>query len=220
MDHDTKHLQRSRNSSTFSISHPRYIAWNGDYEVVNRGDLDETPVQKYQRLNCEVRELIEELEEAKKAAKEDAGADGKESLVNVANKVIGLQEELTSLNLEERLGSDMLKSLQDPRGAANARLLAHLEKLKGSGTSGSGKAAAGDAAKDDESAVTYELLMKPNTAKMEQMERIAQFDKRLEFLEKTLGVAPESLVRNCSQFVICAARKAESFFPFLSDFWF
>ena len=40
-----------------------YIAWSGEFELVpgGEGGERETPMQKYQRLNCEVRELLDDI---------------------------------------------------------------------------------------------------------------------------------------------------------------
>ena len=90
-----------------------YVCWSGDLELAG-SDEAETPIQKYQRLNCEVRELHEELLAAKDN-EESKKEGGNESLGNVALKVSGLQEELTRLRLEEVLGSQVLRDLQDPQ---------------------------------------------------------------------------------------------------------
>ena len=42
--------------------------------------------------------------------------------------------------------------------------------------------------------MTYELLMKPETSKLDDQKRIAQLDKRLEHLEKILAYTPENMV--------------------------
>ena len=163
-----------------------YIAWSGEFELAAQGE-SETPLQKYQRLNCEVRELLEELETAKKA---DRAKEG--DLTNTAKKVSGLQEELAKLKLEEALGSEAIKDLQDPSNAANAKLMAHLERLKKGPKKADGSAKSTDATKGDQ--VTYELMMKPEASKLEAKEMVAKFDKRLEALEKALGATPEALV--------------------------
>jgi len=41
--------------------------------------------------------------------------------------------------------------------------------------------------------LTYELLMKPETSKLDDQKRIAQLDKRLEHLEKILAYTPENM---------------------------
>ena len=55
-------------------------------------------------------------------------------------------------------------------------------------------AAAAAASGEDEGGVTYELLMKPDNAKLEGGERMAGLDKRLEAIEKALGANSEAMV--------------------------
>lgn len=160
-----------------------YISWSGDFELAARGET-ETPLQKYQRLNCEVRELVEELEEAKKAKETNEG-----ELAKVAMRVSGLQEELVSLKLEEVLGSEAIKSMQDPGSATAEKLLAHLERLK------LGSSSSKDGSKNSQA----ETKKTEAAAKLDAKEITAKFDKRLEALEKALGANPEAMVRSYSQ---------------------
>ncbi len=65
----------------------RYICWSGDFELAGPGET-ETPLQKYHRLNFEVRELMEELEESqKKTSGASEGLSGVGALASVAAKV-------------------------------------------------------------------------------------------------------------------------------------
>ena len=71
--------------------------------------------------------------------------------------------------------------------------MAQLEEIKGK--SAGNVVNSGDRKKgSDGELVTYELLMKPETTRMEEKAALARFDKRLEALEKALGVSPESMV--------------------------
>lgn len=88
-----------------------YVSWSGELELITDGDK-ETPMQKYQRLKCEMGELSEEVAELEKKAKDDGSSGDKKTLGGVASKVSGLLEELNKLKLEETLGSEMLKDLQ------------------------------------------------------------------------------------------------------------
>ena len=45
------------------------------------------------------------------------------NLVGIARQTTALQDELSALKLEEALGSELLKSLEDPRGSAKDKLL-------------------------------------------------------------------------------------------------
>merc|ERR1711973_758348 len=200
-----KHLDTSRLDFSDTIRKSRlqggYVAWSGDLEAVgaNCGE-PETIVQKYQRLNCEVRELLDEIQKAK----EDEGGDstvlgvtsgGKpgQSLAAIAKQTTQLQDTLANLKLEETLGSEIIKRLDDPSGAAKEKLLLQLEALKNvklsTGTGGVDK----NTAAVSEENVTYELLMKPESSKLDDQKRIAELDRRLEHLEKMLAFSPERM---------------------------
>ena len=45
------------------------------------------------------------------------------------------------------------------------------------------------------SSVLYELLMKPETSKMEDTRRVADIERRLESIEKAVGAAPDKMVK-------------------------
>jgi hypothetical protein len=49
------------------------------------------------------------------------------NLVGIARQTTALQEELAALKLEEVLGSELLKSLEDPSGAAKEKLLVQVK---------------------------------------------------------------------------------------------
>jgi hypothetical protein len=63
----------------------------------------------------------------------------------------------------------------------------------------SGKSGSGDAS----SSVLYELLMKPETSKMEEQRRVAEIERRLEAIEKAVGAAPDKMVRICYTLILC-----------------
>ena len=74
-----------------------YIAWTGDYELAGKDD-QESLDQKYQRLNCEVRQLLEDLEDLKKSGTEKVR---NQSLVGLTKLTADLQDQLSGLKLEE-----------------------------------------------------------------------------------------------------------------------
>jgi hypothetical protein len=93
----------------------RYVTWSGDLELVNRAsDESETALQRYNRLNCEVNELWEEVNGIRKAAEGDEKGDKKgDAAANlVAAKVSTLQDELSKMRLEETLGTALVKNLE------------------------------------------------------------------------------------------------------------
>ena len=159
-----------------------YIAWTGDYELAGKGE-EETLDQKYQRLNCEVRQLLDDLEDLKNSGATEKV--GNQSLVGLAKQTAMLQDQLSGMKLEEYLGSNPVKDLQDPNGSTKKKLLTQIEQLK------TGKPEASKQKANDE--IMYELLMKPDTSKLEEQQRLAVFESRLEALEKTLGPTPEKM---------------------------
>ena len=83
--------------------------------------------------------------------------------------------------------------MQDPSGSTKRKLLTQIEQLK---------ASKADTANTDkkvtpssgDSQVMYELMMKPDTSKMEERQKLAIFESRLEALEKVLGPSEQKMV--------------------------
>ncbi|CAB3378752.1 Hypothetical predicted protein [Cloeon dipterum] len=187
--------------------HPRtgYDAVSVEYEVVGRGEK-ETPIQKFQRLQCEITELTEEINQLKGSAKED-----NQAVPSVTN-VQGLSQQLTELRLEEQLGSELVASLADPQGAelrwayhqfiwtviisqdnfSLRKLLTQIELSKSTDKAG-GKMAGGDSKRLDNS--SYELHFRPEQMKLQQTARVAQLEQRLHALETAVGDVPNKMSR-------------------------
>ena len=180
-----------------------HIAWIGEYELAgSKSDSKETetPLQKYQRLNCEVRELLEELDLAKQHETDNMnGGKAGQSLIGVASQTSQLQEQLSKLKLEERLGSDVVKQLNDPRGTAKDKLFAKLNAVKDVTGGPMGKENLATKPKGtvdgsvDQSKVMYELLMKPEAAKLEEHIQVAEVEKRVENIEKLMAFSSDKL---------------------------
>lgn len=193
-----KQLDTSRLDFSDTIRKSRlqggYVAWSGDYETVGTNEGEpETLLQKYQRLNCEVRELLGEIEKAKEDGSDAIiGGGGKpgQSLAAIAMQTTQLQDTLSNLKLEETLGSELIKRLDDPSGSAKEKLLLQLDALKNVKMCSEKKDASGASGGEN---VTYELLMKPETSKLDDQKRIAELDKRLENLEKILAFSPDKM---------------------------
>ena len=109
----------------------------------------------------------------------------------MAKQTASLQDQLSGLKLEEYLGSEPVKDLQDPSGATKRKLLTQIEQLKVSKTTA---ATPTDNRMPQENQVMYELMMKPDTSKMEERQKLALFESRLESLEKVLGPSQQKLV--------------------------
>ena len=165
-----------------------------EYELAGTGSSaagTETPLQKYQRLNCEVRELLEEIDAAKCQATEKASSEKHaHSLVGIATQTNQLQDQLSKLKLEEMLGSSLVKKLDDPRGNAKEKLMSQLQAVSEPTNGGKVKS---KSTNDDDSKVMYELLMKPNVASFEDHVQIAEMEKRLDSLEKVIAASPDKM---------------------------
>jgi len=167
-----------------------YIAWTGDFELAGEGEK-ETPEQKYQRLNCDVRQLMDELEKLKESGAEKVG---NQSLIGLAKQTALLQDQLAGLKLEEYLGSAPVKDLQDPSGSTKQKLLTQIEQLKSSKVDTAATTIDKKVTpSSDDNQVMYELMMKPDTSKMEERQKLALFESRLEGLEKVLGPSQQKL---------------------------
>lgn len=88
-----------------------YDARSGDWELVGDGKK-ETVLQKYQRLQCEMKELFEEVNAIKDIGKE---SDTSSCLVTKEQVEESLKK-LSDLKLEETLGVDIVRSITDPEG--------------------------------------------------------------------------------------------------------
>ena len=167
-----------------------YITWTGDYEIDGSASVGkETPLQKYQRLNCEVRELLDEIETT---VKKD-GPENSKTMAGLARQTAQLQELLMAHKLEDTLGSDLVKRLEDPRSAVKEQLLAQLDALKNSDSSNHPKTIEGTEKVYSSKPAMYELLMKPENAKLEEQKKIAEIDMRLKNLEALLVPSSEKI---------------------------
>ena len=167
-----------------------YVTWTGEYEIDGSASLgNETPLQKYQRLNCEVRELLDEIETT---VKED-GQENSKTMAGLARQTAQLQELLMAHKLEDSLGSDLVKRLEDPRSAVKDQLLAQLDALKNSDSNHQLKDKGPDNFDKGSKPAMYELLMKPENAKLEEQKKIAEIDMRLKNLEALLVPSTEKL---------------------------
>ncbi|CAN8020943.1 unnamed protein product [Ixodes persulcatus] len=168
---------------TEGISTPRkkgYDVLSGEWEMA--GDKEpENVQQKYQRLQFEVKELLNEVETLKAGAQQ-----GDQSLSTLANPTCLLeqahlvQKMLLGLDLDRTLGSDTLLSLTDPQGALRKTLESQLERLR------QGPAPATPAAPQKAAA---EPALDPVQATV----KIASLEERLKKLENLVGTDSQRL---------------------------
>ena len=176
-----------------------YITWTGEDQGTTEAlqQAKETPIQKYQRLNCEVRELLDEIDTS--MSQEGESSKGK-SLVGVARQTAQLQEQLVACKLEDTMGSDLIKRLEDPRGVAKKQLMVQLNALKSTSSANTSTGTERQTSATDvidktpgKSQVMYELMMKPEIVKLEEQKKVAELDMRLKNMEKILGSAPDKV---------------------------
>lgn len=158
-----------------------YFSERTEYEL-NDGSTPETPLQKFQRLQHEIRELTEEVNKVKECVK----GDGKDSLssVNLGQQLQYLQHQLTDLHLEKLLGPDASIDLSDPQGALRQRLLQQLSSYNPA-VGGKDKPNAPSGGEGD--CITYELYYRPEQAQFRKNARMASLEERLERLENAIG---------------------------------
>ncbi|XP_002732686.1 dynactin subunit 2-like isoform X2 [Saccoglossus kowalevskii] len=161
-----------------------------EYEMVGEeSGLPETPIQKYQRLQHEIRELSEEVEQIKTTAKEEAKVN--DSPVLLIEQVHNLQDQLHSLHLEKLLTTEPLLDLADPQSQLPKKLLGQLDTYKKMAGSPTKKPEAQSAT--DGQHMVYELYYKPEQAKFSEVSMIAELEQRLAKLETLVGEDPQKL---------------------------
>ena len=127
-----------------------------------------------------------------KQLKQD-GQENSKTMAGLARQTAQLQELLMAHKLEDTLGSDLVKRLEDPRSAVKEQLLAQLDALKNSDSSNHPKTTEGTAKVYSSEPAMYELLMKPENAKLEEQKKIAEIDMRLKNLEALLVPSSEKI---------------------------
>ncbi|CAI9741732.1 Hypothetical predicted protein [Octopus vulgaris] len=181
-------IQKQRNTG--------YDIIKNEYEMLEEGsEGKETPQQKYQRLQYEMRELTEEVNKVKESVKTDTNENL--SPINLGKQLEYLHHQLADLHLEKLLGPEASVDLSDPQGALRKRLLTQLETYspasksatpsKGSKTSD--KASEGKASDH----VTYELYYRPEQAQFSKNAKLASIEERLERLEAVIGQNPQKM---------------------------
>ncbi|KZC09689.1 putative dynactin subunit 2 [Dufourea novaeangliae] len=144
----------------------------GDWELPGEGE-HETPIQKYQRLQCEIKELYEEVNDLKQKAKDESEV---KSVADIISQVQDLGKQLDCLKLEECLGPDLIAVLSDPQGTRLKQLISQIEAFKQTST------------------LTSESDSKEQKkARMQEAARIALLEQRLCNLESVIGTTTDKL---------------------------
>lgn len=161
----------------------------GDWELVGEGEK-ETALQKFQRLQCEIKELYEEVNELKEKSKDEEEIKSASEIISQARQI---EKQLVSLKLEECLGLDVVASLSDPQGTILKQLVSQIELFKQSVP----PSELSESKKTDESnepgVLKYQMMYLPEKARMQEAARIAQLEQRLCCLENIVGTSNDKL---------------------------
>lgn len=220
-----KHL--SGNAVDFSdrlkkVPNRGYDARSGVWELAGEGEK-ETILQKYQRLQCEMKEFLEEVATLKEEAKGNKGSSSDQTAgyKALAANIERAQKQLSEFRLEETLGPELLASLKDPETAQIKKLFAHFETYKQKSTKSTDlnskqKTAPAGPAGDG---LLYQLRYRPEQSQLQQTSRVAELEQRLNKLESVLGTSNENMARLGStlhnQSITEAVEKLESRFALL-----
>merc|ERR1719427_1409250 len=154
------------------------------YNVVWSGEPShekESAVKKYQRLNCEIRELLEEMN----ADKTDTEGVTDFTLENMTGQLSLMHKQLLELRLEDVLGEETIHTMTDPQAAARKKLLSQLEQLKAVGVGGSSKT--------ESNSPTYSLYIKQSTSALEEGAMLSTLSSRLAVLEAAVGFSADQM---------------------------
>lgn len=154
-----------------------YHVTSGEWEMA--GDKEpENLQQKYQRLQFEVRELLNEVQSIRESAQEGDQASLAEPafLLQQAEHV---QKMLLDLDLERVLGAPTLQALSDPQAALHRTLVSQLERLR-----------AGPTAAPH---VQEKPPAEPAQDSAQTTIKVASLEERIKKLENLVGSDPQKL---------------------------
>lgn len=161
----------------------------GDWELVGEGEK-ETPLQKYQRLQCEIKELYEEVNELKTKSKDEEEIKSASEIISHAQQI---EKQLIALKLEEYLGPDVIASLSDPQGTTLKQLISQIELFKQTSVPSSKTAEKKASESAEPGVLKYQMMYLPEKARMQEAARVAQLEQRLCCLENLIGTSNDKL---------------------------
>lgn len=168
----------------------------GVWELPGEGE-QETPIQKFQRLQCEIKELYDEVADIKEKAKDE------EEIKNSADIMAQVDEagkQLNSIKLDDCFGTDLVVTLSDPQGIRLKQLKSQIEQFKHVGINDNNnhkinneKLSISNDNNLQNGIMKYEMLYLPEKSRMQEVARVAQLEQRLAKLENLLGSSDEKL---------------------------
>ncbi|XP_074093634.1 dynactin subunit 2 [Cotesia typhae] len=171
-----------------------YNAVFGVWELPGEGE-QETLIQKYQRLQCEIKELYDEVNVLKENAKEEGEV---KNAADILVQVEDIGKQLSILRIDECLGTDLVSTLTDPQGTRFKQLKLQIEQFKNIGTIGKKPSEKGSGQTDKvppSGTLKYEMIYLPERARMQETARIAQLEQRLARLEGVVGSGDDKLAK-------------------------
>lgn len=187
-----KHVSKGADFSDRISLKPRTGYKFGNWELPGEGE-SETPIQKYQRLQCEIKDLYEEVNNLKEKAKDEEV----KSVADIISQVQLLAKQLDTLKLEECLGPDLIATLSDPQGTRMKQLISQIEAFKQTSIPTSETVSKAESTKDDKTSesgvLKYQMMYLPEKARMQETARIAVLEQRLCSLETIIGTTSDKL---------------------------
>lgn len=171
-----------------------YDIISGEWEMAGEKEK-ESPEQKWRRLQCEVRELMNDVDAIKESIQEGdkhgSGVPSGELLQSVAQ----MQKMLLDLDLEQTLGHDTLFCLSDPQAALRKKMFAQLETLKAGPSRGDTPTAPRGQPPTDlpPGGFSYELYYRPEYSKLQETAKLAMLEDRIKKLENIVGFDSQKL---------------------------
>ncbi|XP_012270455.1 dynactin subunit 2 [Orussus abietinus] len=174
-----------------------YNAAFGEWEVPGEGET-ETPIQKYQRLQSELKALCEETNGLKDLVDDEEEA---KSTAELMAKVEQIGKQLDHMKLEQCLSTGLVDSVSNSQGTQFKHLVALIESFKTGGKVNEGVEASISQSTDakvestEPGILKYQMMYLPEKARMQEVARIAQLEQRLGRLENVIGVNNEKLAK-------------------------
>ncbi|XP_046633906.1 dynactin subunit 2-like [Daphnia pulicaria] len=172
--------QKADFSGKIGVKHNAgYTSWNGPYELQAEGEK-ESPIEKLNRLKCEVVELQQEVQQSVTGSEESGDPS------NLAMQVAFLQKQLMEIKIDE-------VGFPKPELSTKRKIFEDLETV--------GKTAGDDQGKlstTDPSKIVYQLQFKPQQIKLDLASKEANMLQRLEKLESLFGV-PDKMNQLCAE---------------------
>ena len=171
--------------SSYPFGNRGYQSW-GNWEVIPREAKDEeTPLQKYRRLQTEVQELEENLRDVKISEATTTGLSGDITLKDITHGLEDLRNKLQTLDCEA--WTDSL--LMNRTSSADTKSLEQLQQILKSPPESSSKKTKPEkeVSAPSSAGITYELRCRPEQTRAAELAALNQLEQKVRSLEVLLG---------------------------------